>query len=92
LDCVVVVVGVYGMYTRYHALGMCKQYNRYEHPVANGDFRYYCVESKENESLTSCLLAATAVLLWFKVLYFLRPFKSAGQFGKLLVDFCFCSL
>jgi hypothetical protein len=35
------------------------------------------------DNLSSCILAITAVALWFKILYFLRPIKTAGQFGKL---------
>lgn len=29
-----------------------------------------------------CLLAATSVLMWFKVLYFLRPFSTSGPLGE----------
>jgi WD40 repeat protein len=83
VDCAVVVVGILGMHGRYRRLGNCEEYYNVQHAHEG---KYYCLPT-ESDSFTSCLLAATAVLLWFKVLYFLRPFKAAGQFGKFTMFF-----
>jgi hypothetical protein len=34
-----------------------------------------------------CFFALTAVCLWFKALYFLRPHRTAGLFGKLIFTY-----
>jgi ABC-type Fe3+-siderophore transport system permease subunit len=86
IDYSVVITGFYGMYGIFSELSECRDYT---HPVNvnNGaaETLYYCKIPKHRQAVISCLLAATAVLLWFKVLYFLRPFKAAGQFGKFAV-------
>jgi hypothetical protein len=86
IDCSVVVTGLMGARGRYAELAQCYDSKYYEHvAVFDGQFvtKFYCdLPGNKKESLTSCLLAATAVLLWFKLLYFLKPIKAAGQFGK----------
>ncbi len=32
-----------------------------------------------------CVLAVASVFAWFKLLYFMRPFKSSGLLGKFLL-------
>ncbi|RYH26007.1 hypothetical protein EON65_15020 [archaeon] len=34
-------------------------------------------------TVARCLLASCSVLMWFKILYFLRPFSTSGPLGKL---------
>ena len=80
IDCTVIVTGFFGSYGLYQELEYCYSESRYYDP--NGAALSYCDVPGKGSSTTSCLLAATAVLLWFKVLYYLRPIKAAGQFGK----------
>jgi hypothetical protein len=91
IDYSVVITGVMGAFGKYSELSICEDSTYYTHTfnvtVSNNAApqeitRYYCDVPGSRESVSNCLLAATAVLLWFKVLYFLRPFKAAGQFGK----------
>ena len=74
IDTTVVVTGILGSASRLITLSDC-----YKGQV--------CDRFTEGNAFSSCLLAATAVMLWFKVLYFLRPIKAAGQFGKCFMSF-----
>jgi hypothetical protein len=80
IDCSVIVTGLLGAAGRYKEVKYC--YNGPNYVSSDGMNLYFCNLPDKGAATTSCLLAATAVLLWFKVLYFLRPSKSAGQFGK----------
>jgi hypothetical protein len=80
IDCSVIVTGLLGASGRYKELKYC--YNGDNYVAPDGTDLSFCDLPDRGVATTSCLLAATAVLLWFKVLYYLRPSKSAGQFGK----------
>ncbi len=71
IDCAVVISGILGSLRKVDELDYCRNHG--------GD----CMSTYTNQSIIgSCLLASTAVMLWFKVLYFLVPNKIAGEFGK----------
>ncbi len=72
IDMTVIITGIIGAFMRYRALTVC---------LDHGDCRN---EYHKTLYASNCILAVTAVMLWFKVLYFLRPTKSSGQFGKSL--------
>jgi WD40 repeat protein len=74
IDCAVIVTGIVGMVLEIRDLNRC-QYSDLCQVFAGHITDHQSV-------LGSCLLATTAVLLWFKVLYFLRPIQAAGRFGK----------
>jgi hypothetical protein len=80
IDCAVVITGLIGASGRYKELKYC--YNGENYVAPNGIDLSFCDVPEKGNATTSCFLAATAVFLWFKVLYYLRPSKSAGQFGK----------
>jgi WD40 repeat protein len=80
IDCSVVICGLMGASGLYKELKFCQDENHYVTSTTGGS--PYCDVSRQSTATMSCLLAATAVLLWFKVLYYLRPSKEAGQFGK----------
>ena len=42
-----------------------------------------CIYARETDSSRS-VLALGCVVVWFKLLYFMRPFKGSGPLGKLL--------
>ena len=42
-----------------------------------------CNDKAMGTKIASCSLALTSVLLWVKVLYYMRPNPTAGKFGKL---------
>ncbi len=69
LNIIVISTAFFGTLIRYDLLLHYEKYN----------------ESKRSkrDKVSSCILAITAVALWFKILYFLRPIKTAGQFGEL---------
>ena len=90
IDCSIVISGTLGSYRRHMELDECYSGSSliaipsYDSVGALIGTTYRCNLGVESSSISSCLLATTAALLWFKVLYYLRPIKASGQFGKLM--------
>jgi hypothetical protein len=93
IDSLVVSTGLVGVITHFKILSTC-----YDEVMTSAAKTFAGTSTgrmaddmdcydRYHQSITfsNCILAITAVMLWFKVLYFLRPTKSAGQFGKFLV-------
>ena len=71
IDAAVICTGFSGVYMRFSILSKCVE-------------AHICHDEpyQARTTTSNCILAITAVMLWFKILYFLRPSKAAGQFGK----------
>lgn len=39
-------------------------------------------KQQHDDRVSRCLIAVTAIALWFKILYYLRPFHNSGPLGK----------
>ncbi len=71
IDAAVICTGFSGVYMRFSILSKCV-----EAQICHNE------PYQARTTTSNCILAITAVMLWFKILYFLRPSKAAGQFGK----------
>ena len=96
IDGCLAFTGLYGGYLRLVELNECYSqgsyvtFMKFDSSNVNAITVTQCYPYEGFGSWSSCLLATTAALLWFKVLYYMRPIKVAGQFGKLNHEYLFC--
>ena len=69
IDSGIVISGIMGSVKALEVLDEC-------------DIHNHCNRDSKTATTANCLLAAAAVFLWFKVLYFLRPLQMSGEFGE----------